>query len=342
MKIAALHTRGIWICMLYAFCTVGGRVASGEGPSFTDDDPNSESILAQFDIQGQVLDRTPNLTESVLSELEDSAIIANGTNRTELLLMMRQFDEAYARILEPQPTSEAVVTLQGNGVEAETLTDQQGLFRFVGIPDGEYALSVQSITTYSIGGITRKAVGKYRIILESGARPVITLQMNAYAFVVKGKVLDSEGQPIEGARVSGILMPYNKQTIQNSLSVQTQADGSYELGPFQPPGIKRVCMYLSGDDPLEGGAISDAFFLDLEAKADGYRMGQQIRIPSVTIDYLVPARRLLRSLIKASPHRSDEDKRLFKERALLPRSTGSSILDIDIQLNRGVSTSSLD
>ncbi|MBU4179856.1 MAG: hypothetical protein KKD14_00530 [Verrucomicrobia bacterium] len=144
----------------------------------------------------------------------------------------------------------------------------------------------------------------------------------------------------------GAPVPFNKQPYfppvryENEylyrISTISKPDGSYEFKGFIPPNILEIAYYLGGCDiATEDGRNTCYFYVEIHVEADGYVQGKENvpRVPLVTEELLVPARRLMKCMIQISPH-SEQEKQEFREREILPNSCGNTITGIDIVLKK--------
>lgn len=153
---------------------------------------------------------------------------------------------------------------------------------------------------------------------------------------VKGRVLDSEGRPIAGAKVRGC--PDADLTSERARKFPTRyavsgSDGFYELTDLAPPDISDIAAYLKGRDPIHFS--QDPFYLYVLAEAEGFRRGTKYaaHVPLITEDLLKPARRMEKIMTVLEAIRDGRGTPNLPELPL-PASRSNTIAGIDIVLEK--------
>ena len=327
------------------------------------------SYSGSYDIRGTVIDMTPDTSQEAFAKLECAAsdeeavvalqgMLAHGP-RSNVVVRLRGDSvkgavdlqragwwDSYEEILEgmlgewAKPDTGST-SAGGSVVKRRAVTDSQGRFVFVDLPAGVYEISAETPTDPTGMGTEQMRAG--RIIVVPAGNHGRRLEIHAHPVAVKGCIADTDGQPVVGAKVTGVPVPFvESQTppihydhaYRHRISTVSRTDGSYELRGFVPPNLYRIAGYLCGRDPTEGGQNSNRFFVEIHIKADGFVQDEDDvrRVPLVSEELLVPARRLLNVMAKKSTHLSKQGKQESQEREI-PASHGNTITGIDIVLN---------
>ncbi|OHB55298.1 MAG: hypothetical protein A2Y12_00585 [Planctomycetes bacterium GWF2_42_9] len=185
------------------------------------------------------------------------------------------------------PAAGITVTLQCGSLAAKVVTDADGKYNFIGLPNGRYTLSTKKKCEKQL------AIAKRSTELESDSK--MDLNLRDDFVTVKGRITDVYGRPIAGAIVTGTKAPFSTPEgsgplYPDSISAISKSDGSYELSGFIPPSFYLVSRYL-----LTGWTNVDGFYVDVDVKADGVTTGKNniLRVPLVTEERLNQAHRFL-------------------------------------------------
>jgi protocatechuate 3,4-dioxygenase beta subunit len=147
----------------------------------------------------------------------------------------------------PQPVRHAIVTLnsQDRLVGRAAISDDQGRFAFVSLPQGRYSLSGQK-QGWVAGAYGAKAVGRpgRTLPLASGERVTATIRI-ARGAVISGTILDQFGQPVAGATVHAMKNGYELTTGQHLLSPTGVSDSPDEHGAYRLYGLAPGDYYVS-------------------------------------------------------------------------------------------------
>ncbi len=280
-------------------------------------------------IRGKVVDVTPDLSRAALAKLD----LANAAN----------LESEFRRVLDGMyettpPASNALVTAKGDSITRETITDTQGEFSFVGLPSGDYELSVGVVSRTGKGQLaTVRPRMVYRV--AGNAAATVTLQARRDLIAIRGRITDAQGQPIPGAKVRGepYPVPESAEATPPTRYAVSGVDGSYELNGFAPDSIYRVAGFLGGGDPTrdDAGGSTIPFFVEVHVEAEGY-VQEQANVPRVALvteELLAPARHLLRILSRMRT--SSGEREIVEKKGLpLPPSRGYTIAPVNVELKR--------
>jgi hypothetical protein len=286
-------------------------------------------------IQGLVVDTTPNLSQEEFAKLDMAVERKSEKEFTQTLREMHHV---------PLPTPNAIVTARGHSVTKKTTTDAEGRFKFTDLPNGAYdlpsegyELTAEVPADAKIGNkraMTLKPVKIYRVL--SSSTNAVTLRVRSDLITVKGRITDTEGRPVANAKIRG--EPYPEPDTSEATPPTRFAisgtDGSYELSGFCPDNIYTIGGYLNGGDPTESG--QNPFYIKVYAEADGYVQDKTTapKVPLVTEELLNPTRRLMKLLSNTTDDAKVGSKVMEKKHILLPASHGNTIVGIDIKLNK--------
>jgi len=242
-------------------------------------------------------------------------------------------DEEAERVLGEmfggRPAAGVVVTATNGRVTRKVVSDSQGKFTFAKLPIGPYAVSAMTpVPAVGQGGKRKVSVSKGT---ECGK--TIRLVLHEELITVSGRIIDSRGRPIAGARVTGTAVPMREVGLPESRSAVSNAKGFYALKGFEPLNLYRVAGYLNGGRLEAPGAFHTQ--VEIQVKAKGFRQDKASlpRVPLVAEAQIAPARRLWKALSQFAATVGDgEDWQEMKDRPL-PASKGSTITDVDIVLD---------
>lgn len=291
-----------------------------------------EEVQNRCAIHGTVIDMTPDISEEAFARFEHAASAEEALAPLEGIIM-----GCGAR-------SNVVVRLRGDSITRKTITDSKGKFDFWELPAGTYEISTEAPAHPSSAGKKRTAIGKMRITVGLGMDKQVWTHLNVYAYsvAVRGRITDADGKPVAGAKVTGIPVSYRdmvgnpvpddqflERQFDSSIVTVSSADGFYELQGFGAPNVYWMARYLCGDDQLSG------FYVEIHVKAAGFVQSKENvpRVPLVSEELLVPARRVMKWLISKSEFLSEQEKQEFRERET-PSSHGNTITGINIVLKK--------
>ncbi|MDX2268961.1 MAG: carboxypeptidase regulatory-like domain-containing protein [Bryobacter sp.] len=131
--------------------------------------------------------------------------------------------------LTGEGVGKALVTLDGNEGKRSARTTKDGSFVFPEVAEGEYSLESAKRNYFAIG-----AAKKVRVI-EGQKMEALELKLEP-AGVVRGRLLDEDGEPIEGGYVAALRRTYHRGVYglkQESFALTN------ELGEFRLAGLRR-------------------------------------------------------------------------------------------------------
>jgi hypothetical protein len=147
----------------------------------------------------------------------------------------------------PQPVRHAIVTLnsQDRVLGRTAISDNQGQFAFLSLPQGRYSLSAQK-QGWVTGAYGAKAVGRpgRTLQLASGEHATAAIRI-ARGAVISGTILDQFGQPLAGATVRAMKNGYELTTGQHRLSSVGVSDSPDERGAYRLYGLAPGEYYIS-------------------------------------------------------------------------------------------------
>lgn len=247
-------------------------------------------------------------------------------------------EEEFGRILEGmarrQPAANVMVRLHGETVERETVTDSEGAFRFADVPPGGYRVSAEASMAPPAGEGSQRAVTAEKTVEIARSDLGLDLELHPDRITVSGRIADTDGHPIAGAKVIGIqeIVDPSNMHDPNIVTTVSDADGVYELSGLSPLHVWRMAGLLNGGDPTWDG---HSLYLVVRVAADGYRQRADNvpRFPLVTEELLQAARRLLHAVKRLQTRLEGSSDIVEKENLpALPFSRGNLIPDIDIAL----------
>lgn len=268
-------------------------------------------------IYGTVIDATPDCSA------EKCARLANCKSNEDAGHVLRE-------IVGARPAAGAIVTARSHTVSREVIADAGGSFTFVDLPLGTYGVSaVMPAPPGEREGQPKVSVSKG---VECGK--TVRLVLHEELVTVSGRVFDSQGRPIAGAKVTGTAVPFLEVGIPPSRWAVSNAEGFYALQGFEPVNLYRAAGYLNGGSLDAVGALHTQ--VEIRVEAEGFQQDKASipRVPLLTEAQLVPARRLWKALSElAVTLGNGEDWQQMKERPL-PAGDGSTIIDVDVVLDR--------
>ena len=280
-------------------------------------------------IRGTVRDATQSISD------EDLAKLASAVSAKDVEQLLRG-------LFEPRPVPKARVTLRGDWVKRKGVTDSEGGFEFTGLPAGLYEMSAGMPFRALAAGARQTATANEHISLKADRH--VDLQIRADLVTVRGRITDVHGQPIAGAKVTGIqeIVDPSSMHYPNTVSTVSGADGRYELEGLNPPDIWRIGGYLNGGDPT---LDLHSFYLVVRAEASGFMQPEDSlpRLPLVTAERLHTVRRGIAAVSQTAVRLGFELG--FSEKEGLPpfpSSHGNTITDIDIVLRAAVREATRD
>jgi len=232
-------------------------------------------------------------------------------------------------ILGGGPAAGVVVTATNGRVTRKVVSDGEGKFAFKELPLGPYAVS--AATPAPAAG----QEGKRKVSATKGTvcGKTVRLVLHEELVTVSGRILDSRGGGVAGARVTGTAVPMREVGLPYSKVAVSDEKGFYRLEGFEPVNLYRVAGYLNGGSLEAPGALHTQ--VEIRVKAKGYRQDRASipKVPLITEAQLVPARRLWKALSQLAAKTGDgKGWQKMKDRRL-PASKASTMTGVDIVLD---------
>jgi hypothetical protein len=162
----------------------------------------------------------------------------------------------------PNPIARAIVTLTGQSAtrDRETLTDAIGRFRFAGLPQSSYSLTVLKASYIPARyGATRPG-GKGTDLVLRDNQILGDLRITLFkGGVVSGRIVDVRGRVLSGVDVQLFRLQWNANGGRSSLPVQTvvtNAEGAYRAFGLLP-GSYVIAAGRDLDVPLRMATVSE-------------------------------------------------------------------------------------
>ena len=317
MKQFKTYTNFSFIVLLSLFVTIPGRGEDVQkmGPSN--------------------LDRTESGGYEIIGTVED----ASQQLSLEKLATAKSFEEffrIFGGMMSCRSAANVTVTAKGVSVTNTTLTDSRGNFKFTGLPAEHYEISAEMPSRFF--GTGKERIAKARIPFRfDGHSRRVCLKLRTDLVTIKRLITDSGGHPISGAKIRGIPVPCESGEVDKCYPERfavSGTDGSYELSDMVPFDILKIAGYLMGGDPTSFGQYP--FFVVVSVEANGYVQDKKNkpRVPLVTEELLVPARRLVKIMSNLETLTKGSSKKIEKADIYLPSSQSNTITGIDIVLKK--------
>lgn len=167
------------------------------------------------------------------------------------------FGNALEWAYTPKPLADTNVGLAGTNDSFSVKTNSEGMFFRTNVVELSYLLNISG----------RKSE---LLSLEPVKEQRIRLLLRSDLLSIRGRVVDAEGNPIEGAEVTSTPEPQPEAGDIKGLvrSARSQKDGTFVITNITPANVWLLAGYLRGGDPTEFG--QSPFFIKLEAKAERY------------------------------------------------------------------------
>lgn len=169
------------------------------------------------------------------------------------------------------PAAGVTVVLESKGLRKETLTDEEGGYRFDALAPGQYGIFV----VLPPGAARTRKEPRQEVGLADGeAKDHVDFTFSSDSVTCTGRVTHAGGEPIPGARVTATpldIVPYSGDDgfdrIQSAMvETATDEEGRYRLQGLVPASYREVMGYLGGSTHLpEYGRT-----YTLRAAAEGY------------------------------------------------------------------------
>lgn len=291
-----------------------------------------DSYPAGYELIGTVVDATQLFFPENLAKLATAK-------------SFKEFFQILEGMPVTRPAANVVVTAKGVSVTKKAVTDSQGKFKFTGLPGEQYEISAEMPSRFF--GMGEKRMATARIPFRFDRAAWICLELRTDYVTVKGRITDSKGQPIAGAKVRGepdADLPSECEMGFPTRFAISDNDGSYELRDLVPPDIEDIAAYLRGLDPSNVIDIRSPFYVTVYIEADGFIQDKKNapRVPLVTEELLGPARRYLKIMNNLDTLLKRNTGYVEKKDLLLPSSQSNTITGIDIVLKKVEDTSKQD
>lgn len=295
-------------------------ITSAFGEDMAPNQVNESAIRYEGQLVGTVLNLTGQFTPDNFARLESAKT-------------MDVFIQILGDMSRPLPATDVVVTAISSSAVYKATTDSNGAFSLVGLSDQPYEISAAELAWFFNTGEKRMATDKVQYQKDKKGR--LNLWIRSGWVTVKGRVLDTDGQPITGAEVRGCPdADYSEQARKYPTRYAVSgSDGSYELVDLAPPDISDIAAYLRGRDPAHFSMTP--FYLYVNADAEGFQKGAKYaaHIPLITEELIKPARRIEKVMTALESVRDGHATPNMQELPL-PASQSNTITGIDIVLEK--------
>ncbi|MCE5186195.1 MAG: carboxypeptidase regulatory-like domain-containing protein [Planctomycetaceae bacterium] len=284
----------------------------------------TESTTQMRTISGTVVDATENWPDAFFDKLDT---LEKGDDAAQWQLVSEMGPK-------PRPLAGVVVNLKGKSVSKQAITDAQGKFEFKDLPGPTYGPygGISDRPTYEVTARinTEHAPAAISQTVELENDKNVTMTYRSDLISIKGKVADSSGKPLAGAKVTATL-GINDISYEQYLETHepqqwhavTDSDGSYELTGIEPANWHEVGGYLYSGTPNR--------YVDICVEAAGFTQDKPMRVPLLTEKTLAQGRRFAGFIERAA---DPEDLAQMKRQPVtLPALSGNTISGIDIILN---------
>lgn len=312
-----------FLCVFFCLSAISGRGGEVSKVGSVKPPPDAPGSYPDgYELIGTVVDASAQFSP------ENLAILATAKS-------FKEFFQILGGMSLSRSAANVVVTAKGVSVTKKTVTDSQGKFKFTGLPGEQYEISAEKPSRFF--GTGEKRIATARIPFRFKSRRWVHMELRADLVTVKGRITDSGGRPIAGAKVRGD--PAADLTSECAMEFPTRFavsgnDGFYELRDLVPPDIEDIGSYLMGLDPLNN--IRNPFCVAVYVEADGFIQDTEKAptVPLVTEELLGPARRLLNIEKKLQILVKGSSDMVEKKDIYLPSSHGNTITGIDIVLKK--------
>jgi hypothetical protein len=281
--------------------------------------------LGTYYIAGKVEIVPPEFPQAVIDRLATSTATSND-----------QIHQILQNGSPPKAGANVVVTLQGESMTSQTVTDSQGQFKFTQLARGEYQLFAE-MHSQEWGRIAA-APARERLDGEQLGR-FPTLQLRSDLIRMRGRVIDANGEPVAGAKVTAIEVEnphvqYPGDAFDPAIySAVSDGNGFYEVRDVPPIHPIRLLPYLNKGKPITGKPPRPEGGFDIHVEAPGLVQSKDNvpRVYDVSEVQVDLARRLFKALAQAERN-SGQPEHHAKEGLYFPPSKGNAMLVEDIVL----------
>jgi Carboxypeptidase regulatory-like domain len=197
----------------------GTAVRTGEDGSFTIEDAPIGNVFVKVDDHDVEAPKTLRVPEGGLADVTVRVL-----PRAQVLVTVTR---------QGAPVSDATVFLRGTNASDTKSTNAAGIATFRGLGETTYRVFTEHENDFAV---------LERVDVSRDIPTKITLELTA-GRQIAGKVVDEQGRPVDGARVSFALA---STTEDGGASAITGADGSFRGGPLRGPATYQVKLARSG------------------------------------------------------------------------------------------------
>lgn len=234
-----------------------------------------------------------------------------------------------------QPAADVLVTIKSGSFTAKQVSDSEGRYNFIGLPQGPYSISCKKSVSDTMG---QERVGYAKKTVKIDSDRKVNLNLRPDYVTVRGRITNVNGEPVGGVRIKGVLAPFPhtgnpESSLPQAISGISGIDGSYTLSGFDAPNFVAVSQYLISKTSLEDIRYP-GFCVDIYVSSEEITLSKDNakRVPLVTEETLYQARRLLNAYSKIAQG-NELEKIKEKEDLPLPSSHDNIITGINIVLD---------
>lgn len=200
----------------------GTSVRTAEDGSFTIDDAPIGNVLVKVDECEVESPKTLTVPEHGVGD-----VTVRVAPKAQLLVTVMRSGE---------PVSDATVFLRGAVASDTKTTNATGIATFKGLAESTYRIVTEHESDFAVRENVHVAPD------SQGAATKISLELTA-GRQVAGRVVDEQGRPLDGARVSFAMVG---STEDGGASAVTGLDGTFRGGPLRGPAIYQAKVTRSG------------------------------------------------------------------------------------------------
>ena len=202
----------------------GTAVRTGDDGAFTIEDAPIGNLLVKVDDHDVEAPKTLRVPEGGLAD-----VTIRVATRGQLLVTVTR---------QGSPVSDATVFLRGAVASDTKFTNAAGVATFRGLGEPTYRVFTEHENDFAV---------MERVPVDRDTPAKVSLELTA-GRQIAGRVVDEQGRPVDGARVSFALVSSPKDSGASAIS---GPDGSFRGGPLRGPAVYQVKIARSGF-PLDG------------------------------------------------------------------------------------------